>query len=268
LINLRGEVIGINTAIISGSGGSQGIGFAIPSNTVRMAFESLLKQGRIIRGYLGIETPAIQRGQQEEESSGVLVTAVLPNSPAAEAQIQKGDVIQKFDGREVDNISELRHLVSQVELHKKVALDVLRNGKQIKVTAEIKEQPTNFQTARVNPRQPRPLPPRSQVPREPDDQRNESGGGLASIEVRELTPDLARTLGVPAGVHGVVVAQTDPNGGTAELRVGDVIEEINQQPISSVQDFEKVVQSLPPNQTQVLSVCRHRTRSFVVVRPG
>ena len=267
LINLRGEVIGINTAIISGSGGSQGIGFAIPSNTVRMAFESLLKQGRIIRGYLGIETPAIQRGQQEEESSGVLVTAVLPNSPAAEAQIQKGDVIQKFDGREVDNISELRHLVSQVELHKKVALDVLRNGKQIKVTAEIKEQPMNFQTARINSQQPRPLPPRSQVPQEPDNQRNESGGGLASIEVRELTPDLARTLGVPAGVHGVVVAQTDPNGGTAELRVGDVIEEINQQPISSVQDFEKVVRSLDPNQKQVLSVCRHRTRSFVVVRP-
>ncbi len=267
LINLRGEVIGINTAIISGSGGSQGIGFAIPSNTVRMAFESLLKQGRIIRGYLGIETPAIQRGQQEEESSGVLVTAVLPNSPAAEAQIQKGDVIQKFDGREVDNISELRHLVSQVELHKKVALDVLRNGKQIKVTAEIKEQPMNFQTARINSQQPRPLPPRSQVPQEPDNQRNESGGGLASIEVRELTPDLARTLGVPAGVHGVVVAQTDPNGATAELRVGDVIEEINQQPISSVQDFEKVVRSLDPNQKQVLSVCRHRTRSFVVVRP-
>ena len=267
LINLRGEVIGINTAIISGSGGSQGIGFAIPSNTVRMAFESLLKQGRIIHGYLGIVERAIQRGQQEEESSGVLVAAVLPNSPAAEAQIQKGDVIQKFEGREVSNISELRHLVSQVELHKKVALDVLRNGKQIKVTAEIKEQPMNFQTARINPQQPQPLPPRSQAPQEPDDQRNESGGGLASIEVRELTPDLARTLGVPAGVHGVVVAQTDPNGGTAELRVGDVIEEINQQPISSVQDFEKVVRSLDPNQTRVLSVCRHRTRSFVVVRP-
>jgi serine protease Do len=233
-----------------------------------MAFESLLKQGRIIRRYLGIETRAIQRGQQEEESSGVLVAAVLPNSPAAEAQIQKGDVIQKFDGREVDNISELRHLVSQVDLHKKVALDVLRNGKQIKVTAEIKEQPMNFQTARVNPPQPRRLPPRSQAPQQPDEQRNENGGGLASIEVRELTPDLARILGVPAGVHGVVVAQTDPNSGTAELRAGDVIEEINQQPISSVQDFEKVVQSLDPNQTQVLSVCRHRTRSFVVVRPG
>src|SRR5438034_6777597 len=101
LVNLRGEIIGINTAIISRSGGSQGIGFAIPSNTGRKRRESFVKQGRIIRGYLGIETRAIRRGQQEEESSGVVVAAVLPNSPAAEAQIQKGDVIQRFDGREV-----------------------------------------------------------------------------------------------------------------------------------------------------------------------
>ncbi|HEY1581761.1 MAG TPA: trypsin-like peptidase domain-containing protein, partial [Chthoniobacterales bacterium] len=117
LINLKGEVIGINTAIISRSGGSQGIGFAIPSNTVRMALESLLEKGRIIRGYLGIETTAFQPGQPNSgNGSGVPVVAVLPNSPAAQAKIQRGDVIEKFDGREVRNITELRRLVSQVEL--------------------------------------------------------------------------------------------------------------------------------------------------------
>src|SRR5262249_5823964 len=98
LINLRGEVIGINTAIISRSGGSQGIGFAIPSNTVRTALESLLKQGRIIRGYLGIQTRALQPGQSSTESEGVTVDDVVPGSPAAQAGLQQGDVIHKFDG--------------------------------------------------------------------------------------------------------------------------------------------------------------------------
>ena len=136
LINLRGEVIGINTAIISRSGGSQGIGFAIPSNTVRMALESLLKQGRIIRGYLGIETAAPQPGQPSaSDDSGVVVAAVVPNSPAAAAQIQRGDVIQKFDGHDVRNIAELRRLVSQVELDKKVDVQVARNGKPVTVSA-------------------------------------------------------------------------------------------------------------------------------------
>src|ERR1041384_4615983 len=98
LINLRGVVIGINTAIISTSGTSAGVGFAIPSNTVRTALESLLKQGRIIRGYLGIETAAPRPGPSAaNDNSGVIVAAVVPNSPAAEARIQRGDLIQKFD---------------------------------------------------------------------------------------------------------------------------------------------------------------------------
>src|SRR5881296_2818233 len=96
LINLRGEVIGINTAIISRSGGSQGIGFAIPSNTIRTALESLLKQGRIIRGYLGILSRALQPGQNGTEGEGVIIDEVVPGSPAAQAQLQKGDIIRKF----------------------------------------------------------------------------------------------------------------------------------------------------------------------------
>src|SRR6058998_3244738 len=101
LINLRGEVIGINTAIASTTGGSQGIGFAIPSNTVRTALESLLKQGRIIRGYLGIQTRALQPDETSSDSDGVPVADVMPGSPAAQAGVQPGDVIHKFDGRDV-----------------------------------------------------------------------------------------------------------------------------------------------------------------------
>jgi serine protease Do len=262
LINLRGEVVGINAAIISRSGGSQGIGFAIPSNTVRTALESLLKQGRIIRGYLGILTRALQSGQGNGETEGAIVDEVVPGSPAAEAQLQKGDVIRKFDGRDVKSFPELRNLVSQVELNKKVELEILRDGQSMKVTAQIREQPIDDQPGRVVPRQGLPQP----APRGPDEQ-NESGGGLAAIHVGELTPEIVRQLDLPNGVRGVVVTGVDPDAGAADLQKGDVIEEVNQQPVPSLADYKKVVSSLDPNQTQVLSVCRHRSRSFLVLRP-
>ena len=268
LINLRGEVIGINTAIISRSGGSQGIGFAIPSNTVRMALESLLKRGRIIRGYLGIETTGMQVGPEgARDDSGVVVAAVVPNSPAAAAQIQRGDIIQKFDGHDVHNIAELRRLVSQVELDKKVDVQVARSGKPVTVTAKIKEQPENYGLARALP----PGQPAPSAPNEPDageqDQPPGGGGALDSIEVRELTPQLAQTLGVPPSVRGVVVAQAGSGSGAGVLRAGDVIEAVNQEPVTSVQEFEQAIQSLDPSQPQVLSVCRQRSRSFVVIKP-
>jgi serine protease Do len=259
LVNLRGEVVGINTAIISRSGGSQGIGFAIPSNTVRTALESLLKQGRIIRGYLGILTRALPPGQGNAETEGAIVDEVVPGSPAAEAQLQKGDVIRKFNGHDVKSFLELRSLVSQVEPNKKVELEILRNGNLMKVTTQIKEQPIDYQTSRIVPR---PAPPQqSPAP------GGEAQGGLASIHVAELTPEMARQLDLPNGVRGVVVTNVDPDAGAADLQKGDVIEEINQQPVTSVADYRKIVTSLDPNQTQVLSVCRHRVRSFLVLRP-
>src|SRR5213596_3719370 len=113
LINLRGEVVGINTAIISTSGASAGVGFAIPSNTVRTALESLLKQGRIIRGYLGVQGRAPQPGQGGADDEGVVIEDVVPGSPAAEAQLQPGDVIHKFDGHDVKDFNTLRSLVAQ-----------------------------------------------------------------------------------------------------------------------------------------------------------
>src|SRR4029077_16860117 len=134
LINLRGEVIGINTAIISRSGGSQGIGFAIPSNTVRMALESLLKKGRIIRGYLGVYSTSAHSGQTRSDREGVVVGGVEPGSPAAEARLQPGDVIQKFAGHEVKNFPALRNMVSNAELNKRVELEIVRNGQPMKVT--------------------------------------------------------------------------------------------------------------------------------------
>jgi serine protease Do len=263
LINLRGEVIGINTAIASTTGGSQGIGFAIPSNTVRTALESLLKQGRIIRGYLGIQMRALQPGEDGTATEGVTVAEVVPGSPAAQAGVQPGDVIRKFDGRDVNNFDALRSLVAQTQLNKQVELEIMRNGKPVKVTTQIKEQPIDDQSARVSPKQ---GPSQPQPPGQSNDQET-SSGPLASIRVGELTPEMARQLDLPANVQGVLVAGVDPDSGVAELQKGDVIEEINQQPVTSVADYNKIVASLDPSQPQVLSVCRHKMRSFLVLRP-
>jgi serine protease Do len=258
LVNLRGEIIGINTAIISRSGGSQGIGFAIPSNSVKTALESLLKNGRIIRGYLGIQARPTQQGVTEND--GVIIDDVYQNSPASDAKLQRNDVIKKFNGHTVRNITELRSLVSQVELNKKVEMEVVRDGNTMKITAEIKEQPADYLTSRNNPRQP-------QTPQQPDDQEEQPDetNALASVDVAELTPDVMKRLDLPNRIRGVLVSKV--NGDAGELRAGDVIEEINQQPVTSVSEYKKVVASLDPNGTQVLSVCRHRTRSFVVLRP-
>src|SRR6184192_2654169 len=266
LINLSGEVIGINTAIISRTGGSQGIGFAIPSNTVKVALESLLKKGRIIRGYLGIQAQVNPQNLASNED-GVVVGDVLPGSPAADAHLQKGDVIRKFNGRDVKNFPELRSLVAQAELNKKIDLEVIRDGKPLKVSAELREQPPDYRTARVIPRpgQPNPTNPVPQ-PNAPDtspDEDQSNTNPLGSIRVSELTADLAKRLDLPTGVRGVVVDTAD----LPELQRGDVIEEIDQQPATSVTEFNKLVASLDPDSTHVFSMCRHRVRSFVVVRP-
>ncbi len=263
LINLRGEVVGINTAIISRSGGSQGIGFAIPSNTVRTALESLLKQGRIIRGYLGIQTRGLQPGQSNSDSEGVIVEEVMPGSPAAQAQLQRGDVIRKFNGRDVKNIYALRSVLAQAELNKNAELEIVRGGKPLKVTTQIKEQPADYETSGVPPRRSQPQP---QTPGQPNDQGAISSP-LAAIHVDELSPEMARQLDLPNNARGVVVSDVDPDSGVAELQKGDVIEEINQQPVTSVSDYNKIAAALDPSQPQVLSVCRHRMRSFLVLRP-
>ena len=262
LINLRGEVIGINTAIASTTGGSQGIGFAIPSNTVRTALESLLKQGRIIRGYLGIQSRAIQPDETSLDTDGVTVAEVMPGSPAAQAGVQPGDVIRKFDGREVKNFTALRTFVAQTPLNKQVELDIVRAGKPVKMTTKIKEQPIDYQTSVVPPGQKQP----QQRPGQPSDQEA-AAGPLASIHVVKLTPETALQLDLPANVQGVLVSGVDPDSGVAELQKGDVIEEINQQPVTSVADYNKIAAALDPSQPQVLSVCRHKMRSFLVLRP-
>jgi serine protease Do len=197
---------------------------------------------------------------------GVVVGDVLPGSPAADAHLQKGDVIRKFNGRDVKNFPELRSLVAQAELNKKIDLEVMRDGKALKVSAELREQPPDL-TARAIPRPGQPNPsnplPQPNAPGTNPDEDQSNTNPLGSIRVSELTADLARRLDLPTGVHGVVVDAAD----LAELQRGDVIEEIDQQPVTSVSEFNQLVAGLDPDSTHVFSVCRHRVRSFIVVRP-
>ena len=212
LVNLRGEVVGINTAIISSSGMSAGVGFAVPSNAARSALESLLKQGRIIRGYLGVQMRVSQNGQPTPGE--VVVDEIVPGSPAEDAHLQKGDVIRKFDGHDVKSFSDLRNLVSQVDLNKKVELEISRAGKSMTVTTQIKEQPVGYQTGRVVPQQP------STQPSPGEENENESENALAAVHVAELTPQLARQLDLPGGVRGVVVSGVDPDTVEAARGIG------------------------------------------------
>ena len=153
--------------------------------------------------------------------------------------------------------------MAQTELNKNVELEIVRDGKPLNVTTQVKEQPANYGIARTTPGEGQSQP---ESPAQPNDQEA-SGGPLASIHVDELAPEMARQLDLPNNVQGVLVTGVDPDSGAAELKKGDVIEEINQQPIMSVSDYNKIAGSLDPSQPQVLSVCRHRARSFLVLRP-
>jgi serine protease Do len=154
-------------------------------------------------------------------------------------------------------------LVAQAPLDKQVELQVIRDGKPLTVKTQIKEQPVDYESARVLPHGNQPQP---QGPQQLDEQETVDSP-LDSIHVSELTPEMARQLDLPPNVKGVLVTDVDPDSGVAELQKGDVIEEINQQPVTSVSDFKKIAGSLDPNQPQVLSLCRHRARSFLVLRP-
>jgi serine protease Do len=163
----------------------------------------------------------------------------------------------------VKNFRALRTLVAEAPLNKPVELQIVRNGKPLTVKTQIKEQPVDYESTRVLPRSKQPQP---QSPQQPGDQETDEGP-LASIHVGELTPERARQLDLPANVQGVLVTDVDPDSGVAELQKDDVIEEINQQPVTSVSEYKKIAGALDPNQPQVLSVCRHRARSFLVLRP-
>lgn len=270
LVSVRGELVGINTMIYSQSGGSVGIGFAIPSTVVRRTLESVLKNGRVVRGYLGVSADT----RPDASGNGVRVAEVTPKSPAEAAGIKPGDVIVKFNDRAVKDIVALRNRVAETEVDKTVPIEVLRDGKSLTVNAEIKEVPAEG-LAQANPGQPgggfsarpRPSPNAPNQPQNQPPSAKADEGVLAGIEVSDLTPRSASQMNLPANIRGVVVRKVGEDSNAAgQLREGDVIEEVNQQPVTTAAEFRQAAAMAERGGGDVmLQVIRGRARSFVVI---
>lgn len=260
LVNIRGEIVGINNFIFSQSGGSMGIGFAIPANTVRRVFEQIVQHGRVLRPYFGVflqpltaET-AVRVGAAPD-ARGALVAGVESGSPAAAANIQPGDVIQKFDGREIRDFNDLRKRVAEASLGTEVRVSLLRGGKTLEVPVRIREMSADGAAFSA------PVP--GGTPKNPA-----AGNVFAGVSVREITPVLAAKFRLPSAIEGVLIQAVEPGTSAASvLRPGDVIEQINDTPISSPANFLQTAAALPPGEKAVVLIARGPVRTFEVVGP-
>ena len=246
LINHRGEVVGVNTAIYSRGGGNVGIGFAIPINLVKELLPQLQSDGRVTRGWLGVAfqkmTPLLAESLSVGESRGALVAEVLPDTPAAESGFKSGDVIVEFDGIPIKESGDLPMIVARTPVGKEVGVKVVRDGKERTLTVSIgKLQEETVAAA-------------------------EQGTGLG-LTVRELTPDAAKKLSVKKA-EGVVVTEIKPGSpaDVAGLRKGDVILEVNRNPVKSLSAYDRVVKDIKKGQNALFLVQRGEMTRFFVAK--
>lgn len=252
LVNSNGELIGINSQILSPSGGNIGIGFAIPSNMAREVRDQLVKRGKVQRGQLGVViqplTQELATGLGLKETQGVLVADVDPQGAASGAGIRRGDVIRKIDNDPVNNPNALRNKIAMTEPGTTVTVTINRDGKDQDIKVKLGEA----QSAGA----------RSQR----EEGGPSEGGGKLGIAVQPLTPDIARQLGLRPGTAGLVISDVDPSGPAAEagIQPGDVIVEANRQPVRSGADLQK---ALAKGGQVVLLINRQGRTSFVTIAP-
>jgi serine protease Do len=252
LVNLQGEVVGINTAIATNSGSFNGIGFAVPSNLAKWVTGHLMASGSVKRAYLGVGISELTNDLSEKlgaSGKGVLVTQVHPNTPAAEAGFKPGDVIKSFAGTPVAGPRELQELVERSPIDSKQQVEVLRNGKTVSMTVTAKALPADAEQAFASQRS---LGGRST---EPGTYRSDELG----LEVSNLTSEQAQAMGVDQ--NGVVITQIDPDGPAAEagLRRGMVIQMVGQTEVPNVEAFKAAMKD---------QSVKNKVLLYVQVRPG
>jgi serine protease Do len=237
LFNMDGQVIGVNTAIISPTGGSIGIGFAVPSDTAMSVVDQLRQFGETRRGWLGVRIQSVTEDIAEsvgiKENVGALVAGVTPDGPAAKAGIEPGDVVTRFDGKEVSSMRGLPRIVSQTPIGKKVDVELLRKGQKLTLQAVIGRLQEDAD---------------ADDPSKPKEQSGAPSTGQVMMGMRlaPLTDDLRKTYGLDQKVKGVVVTSVEPQSQAAQkgIKVGDVIVEASQDAVASAEDVAKSIEKV------------------------
>lgn len=248
LLNLRGEVVGINTAIFSRTGGNIGIGFAIPINLVKELLPQLRGKGKVVRGYLGVliqkVTPDIAESLGMDRSHGALVANVSKDGPAEKAGVKVGDVIVEFDGKEIRDSGELPIIVARTPVDKKVRVKVLRDKKEIYLNVAVGE-----------------LKEEEVVASAPEK-------GELGLTVQRLTPQIAESLGLEKA-EGVVVTAVEPASAAEEagIRRGDIIVEVDRKPVRTVEDYKKAIAGVRKGRGVLFLVRRGESTLFLALKP-
>ena len=232
-MNLKGEVVGINVAIFSTTGGYQGIGFAIPSNSAKRIMDKLIAGKKIVYGWLGITVQDLSDDLAKyfnlPDKNGVLVAKVLENSPAQKAGLKDADLIRQFDKKTINNVRELLNIVSESEVGKKIKVAVIRDKKELALEVEIGKRPEELSE--------------EATPAVTAESQNWRG-----IRIEDLTPENISRFKIEEK-KGVVVVDIDPESlaDAAGIIPGDVILEINKQPVDNATDYEKVTKQVKGN---------------------
>ncbi|HSW63047.1 MAG TPA: DegQ family serine endoprotease [Dissulfurispiraceae bacterium] len=257
LVNIRGEIIGINTAIFSKTGGYQGIGFAVPSNMVLAVKDQLTKDGKVTRGWLGVTiqelTPEMAQKFGLKGADGVLVSDVAKGSPAARAGIQRGDIITEFSGRRINDVGMLRNMVAQSRIGSGVLVKLIRRDREMSVTATIVELPSDA----------------SDLSSRPAPGGEGSANALSGVTVTDLTAAIAKQLGLDKDEKGVVVLKIESGSAAddAGLRKGDVLEEIDRQKVSNLNEFNRALSKLRSDEAVLLFVNRFGRKFYITIEP-
>ena len=253
LVDADGRLIGINTAILSRTGGNQGIGFAVPSDLARDVMSSLIKDGHVTRGYMGVMiqdiNPALAKQFKLKDETGALVGDVTPKSPAEKAGLKSGDVVTEFNGKKVADSRHFKLEVAKVQPGETVSMKILRDGATKTLDVTVGEMPGTETVAKND-----------------NKAEAEDTGTLNGVAVTDLDAAARRQLNVPANIRGVVVSEVDPNSASAEagLRAGDVIQEINRKAVRTAQEAIKLTEHVT-DKTTLLRVWRDGGSRFVVV---